>query len=360
VRIEYSPKRAGRRGRAKRATLAIVTTETRSFCVRATVAILLGSAVLLLPEVVNGRLNGIHIVAAPIWMAIDGWLLAMVLRWGERRGLSTARTLVVAYALVVVFGGLLTSMMVAIGLGNPAYGIRGPLGVLADGAENGVFILGVWGLFYVMPRAVRDARDRERERQELRREAERARIRAALEPHFVLNTLTAIAGLIGEDSETARELIGDLGDLLRDAVRLSERDLQSAADEVAWLQRYARVMEVRHGGLLAVEWHLDPAAAAMDVPVLVLQPLVENAIQHGALQRPGGGRVRVDLRMVARELRCTIEDDGPGIVDGLVRDDAHGLSLTRRRLAYAAPGAALVIDSAPTGTRAVVTIPGDR
>jgi two-component sensor histidine kinase len=335
-----------------------VTTEQRSFCARAIVAVALGSAVLLLSDLVNGRLQPITVVAAPIWVAIEGGLLAIALRWGERRRLSTARTLLVAYALVVVFGAVLTAGAVAMGLANPARGDRGAFGVLADGAQAGVLILGVWGLFYVMPRAVRDARDRERERQELRREAEHARIRAALEPHFVLNTLTAIGGLIGEDSETARELIGDLGDLLRDAVRLSERDLQSAADEVAWLQRYARVLEVRHRGLLAVELHLDPAAAAMELPVLVLQPLVENAIQHGALRRPGGGRVRVDLRRVARELRCTIEDDGPGMVDSLVRDEAHGMSLTRRRLACAAPGAGLVIATSPTGTRAVVTIPG--
>src|SRR6185295_3331487 len=85
------------------------------------------------------------------------------------------------------------------------------LGAAAKGAWMSMLILGVWSLFYVMPRAVRD----ERERQELRREAERVRIRAALEPHFVLNTLTAIGGLVGDDPETARELLGDLGDLLR-------------------------------------------------------------------------------------------------------------------------------------------------
>jgi hypothetical protein len=300
-----------------------------------------------------------EVVVALIWVTVDGWLLAVALRWGDRRALATAWTLVVGYASVVVFGAVWLEAVVATGIIHRQSGDPKTLyGTLADGAYSSILILGVWGLFYVMPRLVRDARDRERERQELLREAERSRVRAALEPHFVLNTLTAIGALVGDEPETARELIVDLGDLLRDVVRLSDRDRQSAGAEIAWLQRYARVLEARHRGHLAVELHLDPAAANVELPVLVLQPLVENAIQHGALQRPGGGHVRIDVRMVANELRCTIEDNGPGLSGDLVREGARGMSLTRRRLASLVPSASLAIDSAPTGTRAVVTIPG--
>jgi sensor histidine kinase YesM len=230
-------------------------------------------------------------------------------------------------------------------------------GQAANGAYVGIVMVGVWGLFMMMPQAIREARERERERAELRRDVERARVRSALEPHFVLNTLNAISGMIGDDPETARELVGDLGDLLRDVVRLSEQEMQPAASEVAWLQRYARILEARHPGQLTFEWAIDPDAAALGVPVLLLQPLLENAIYHGALRRPGGGRVRIELVREAGTLRCTIEDDGPGMTDPPAPSDRpHGLDLTRRRLACDAPGSTLVVDSAPTGTRAIVQL----
>jgi signal transduction histidine kinase len=315
------------------------------------VAIVLGAMLVLLPNLARGRITIVEVIAALIWVTVDGSLLVLALRWGQRRAVSIAWTLVAGYAAVVVFGAAWLALIVATGLvdeGNAASMTL--LGRLADGAYSSILILGVWGLFYVVPRVVRDARDRERERQELLREAERARVRAALEPHFVLNTLTAIGSLVADEPATARELLGDLGDLLRDVVRLSDRDRQSAADEVAWLQRYVRVLEARHRGKLAVEVLLDPAAADVQVPVLVLQPLVENAIQYG------GGRVRVELRAVGDTLRCTIEDNGPGIPDE-IRDGAQGMALTRRRLASVAPGASLEIASAPTGTRATLSFP---
>jgi signal transduction histidine kinase len=315
------------------------------------VAIVLGATLVMLPNVARGRITLVEVIAALIWVTVDGSLLVLALRWGQRRAVSIAWTLVAGYAAVVVFGAAWLALIVATGLVDESNAASMTLlGRLADGAYSSILILGVWGLFYVVPRVVRDARDRERERQELLREAERARVRAALEPHFVLNTLTAIGSLVADEPATARELLGDLGDLLRDVVRLSDRDRQSAADEVAWLQRYVRVLEARHRGKLAVEVLLDPAAADVQVPVLVLQPLVENAIQYG------GGRVRVELRAVGDTLRCTIEDNGPGIPDE-IRDGAQGMALTRRRLASVAPGASLEIASAPTGTRATLSFP---
>ena len=319
------------------------------------VAVVVGAIVVIAPSAAGGTLTLVEVIGATLWVAADGSLLALALRWGERRGIAIGWTLAAGYAAAVLFGALWMVGFVAAG-GVAASAQTWP-GIVADGAFSSLLILGVWGLLYVIPRVIRDVRDRERARQETLREAERARMRAALEPHFVLNTLAAIAGLVGDDPRMARELIGDLGDLLRDVVRLVDRDCQSAAEEVAWLQRYARVLEARHRGLLAIEVALEPDAAELQVPVLVLQPLVENAIQHGALQRPGGGRVRVDLRRVGSALRCTIEDDGPGISATALRDDAHGIALTRRRLASVTPSASLELAALPTGTRAVLTFP---
>jgi sensor histidine kinase YesM len=265
---------------------------------------------------------------------------------GTRRELSPLRTIALAYGLAAAAGaGLGVLWQATIGL--DAW--TGYASTAGNGAYAGMAMVGIWGMFMVTPRAIQ----RERERAAIQREAERARVRAALEPHFVLNTLNAIGGLIGDDPATARELVGDLGDLLRDVVELAEHERQPASAEIAWLQRYARILETRHAGRLAFEWVVDPAAAAHPVPVLLLQPLVENAIQHGALRRPGGGKVKVELRVISGALACIIEDDGPGRSPEQ-RDGARGLALPRRRLACDAPGSRLEIASAPTGTRATV------
>ena len=276
--------------------------------------------------------------------------LAAGFRIGERRRLGSFATIAVAYGLAAATGALLGVVWTA------PFSADTALRRAWNGAYLGSVMIGIWGMFMLMPQAVREAR----ERAQLQRDAERARIRSALEPHFVLNTLNAISGLVVDDPERARELVGDLGDLLRDVVRLSEEDVQPAEAELAWLQRYARIIEARHPGQVAFEWSIDPDAARLGVPVLLLQPLLENAIFHGALQRPGGGHVRIALSRRAGALRCTIEDDGPGVAPAPApaapRDRPHGLDLTRRRLACDPPGGTLVVESSPTGTRTVVEL----
>jgi signal transduction histidine kinase len=324
-------------------------------------------AFVLVPIALRGLADGTGIGASEaIFVALVVIVvpvtLTLGLRLGERRRLATWSTIALAYGLAALSGSLVAlgwQLLATLGWHDAFNADKTWLGQAANGAYFGIVMVGVWGMFMVMPQAVRDARERERARSDLRREAERARVRAALEPHFVLNTLNAISGLIGESPETARELVGDLGDLLRDVVRLSEQEVQPAASELAWLQRYARILEARHPGRLAFEWSLDPGAAGVRVPVLLLQPLLENAIQHGALRRPSGGRIRVDIRVAAGALRCTIEDDGPGMPatpPAHGGDRPHGLELTRRRLACDAPGSTLVVDATPTGTRATVQL----
>jgi len=333
----------------------------------ALIAIGLGSLLLLAPQLVNHVVFGdpapkpIDFVIMPVWVTLEAATLTFALRWGQRRRASTFITVTIAYVLAALCGAALNELyeLVARAVGfeaNP----RGLVDAMSAGLLNGMLVVGVWALFFITPRAVADARDRDREHQEQRRDIERARVRAAIEPHFVLNTLNAIGGLIGEDPERARDLIGDLGDLLRDAVRLSEHDTHTAAAEVAWLERYTRILEARHQGRLTFTWQVDPAAAALTLPVLLLQPLVENAIHHGALQRPGGGSVRVAIELAEGGLRCTVSDDGPGIEPGAPRAGAHGLDLTRRRLASAAPGGTFALASTAGGTRAVICLPEPR
>ncbi|MFN0251969.1 MAG: sensor histidine kinase [Kofleriaceae bacterium] len=338
----------------------------------AIVAFVWSALVLMTPDLfklARGEMvPGLDLLLVPPWVAFEVIVLLMVLRAGEYRRWSTITTLVLAYAATAALSAVsvttyaIASHEIAPLADSPracpdglaCWGTAAVIRVVIEGATAGLLIVGIWTLFYVLPAAL----DAARERSELRRELERAKVRATLEPHFVLNTLNAIGSLVGSDPARARELIGDLGELLRDTVRLAERDLHPTREEVAWLVRYTRILEARHQGRLEVEWNVDPVADMYMIPTLVLQPLIENAIHHGALGRAEGGTVKIAITVNAGSLRCTIRDDGPGIPADAPRVGARGLDLTRRRLACDAPGASLELVSDTCGTEAVVVVPG--
>lgn len=225
------------------------------------------------------------------------------------------------------------------------------------GFTNGLGHFGLWALAFALPVALEDAQIRSLEAEQLRVQAELARLRGHLEPHFLLNTLNAIAGLVTEDVKEARRLLSALGDLLRDALK-DEDEMQTLDAQLEWLKRYAQILEARHRGSLAFRWEIDPASSSVMVPRLLLQPLVENAVTHGALRRKGGGEVVIRTAPgEGASVVCTIEDNGPGI-PGPVRDGAFGLESVRRRLALRYPQrSSFTIDSTSAGTRSVVQVP---
>jgi signal transduction histidine kinase len=222
------------------------------------------------------------------------------------------------------------------------------------------FQAGLWTLAFVLPLAIDDARIRGLEAEQLRSAAELARLRANLEPHFLLNTLNAIAGLVTEDPREARRLIACLGDLLRDALR-DDTEMQRLDEQVAWLQRYAAILQARHGDAVKFEWDIAPEVRGALLPRLLLQPLVENAVKHGALVRREGGIVRVSAQIAGKPsgIVCTVEDNGPGPFDTEVRAGAFGLHAVRRRLELRYAGATLKLESSGEGTRSIVTLPRD-
>ncbi len=223
---------------------------------------------------------------------------------------------------------------------------------------DGDAVFGFWALCIELPRRISKGRRLEMERRALEQEAELARIRATLEPHFVLNTLHTISGLVVDEPRQARTLIADLGDLLRDSLEESQHQYRTVQQEVAWLTRFVRILESRHFGRLHVRWHLDPEVQEDVLPALLLQPLVENAVRHGALRKPEGGCVEVRITQgTGPSIKCVIEDDGPGFQTERMRAEGKGLDLVRRRLALEAPEAELVIHSEPGHTRVVVVLP---
>ncbi len=235
------------------------------------------------------------------------------------------------------------------------------------GLVLGTLHTGVWALAFVFPYVAEDARLRALEADKLRLEAEQlksaaelARLRSRLEPHFLLNTLNAIAGLVTEEPREARRLLACLGDLLRDSLHDGD-ELQPLEDEIAWLRRYAQILESRHAGTLCFNWEIANDAKRTLVPRLLLQPLVENAVKHGALRRRGGGVVTVRAKTIgtndSRKVICTVEDNGPGLPDTEPRVGAFGLRSVRRRLELKFPDAILRMESSTEGTRSIVELP---
>ena len=124
-------------------------------------------------------------------------------------------------------------------------------------------------------------------------------------------------------------------------------------------QTSSEILESRHAGTLSFVWEIEPSARRALLPRLLLQPLVENAVKHGALRRRGGGVVTVRAALDdTRRVICTVEDNGPGLPDVEPRQGAFGLHSVRRRLELKFPDAVLRMESSRSGTRSIVELPG--
>jgi hypothetical protein len=188
-------------------------------------------------------------------------------------------------------------------------------------------MIAAWAGMFQLPALLRMHEAREREFDTVRREAELLRLKAHLEPHFLLNTMNAIGGLVTEDPAHARELLGTLGELLRDATSIG--DEHTVRDEVAWLERYAAIHQARFPGLFSVEWQVEASVNDSKLPALVSQPLLENAISHGALG-VSEGKIVVRFARAGGRLVLEIRDNGRG--PGPRRSGGKGLAIVERRL----------------------------
>src|ERR1700679_1613950 len=137
-------------------------------------------------------------------------------------------------------------------------------------------------------------------------------LRSQMDPHFMFNTLNSIASLVYDQrGEKAVGMIVGLSELLRRASEDSHRAQVTLQEEVEYLQRYVDIQKIRFGDRLRVSIDIPDELLAMQVPSLLLQPLVENAIKHGVSKRRSGGAVRVAGMSRDGALRLTVYNDGP-------------------------------------------------
>ena len=168
-------------------------------------------------------------------------------------------------------------------------------------------------------------------RQELARLAAEAELRALqsqMNPHFLFNALNTVYGTIPREAADARKMVMNLAQIFRYFLQ-SDKVLAPLSHEMTIVRAYLEVEQSRLGSRLTVEMDVDDSALDAEIPVLSIQPLVENAIRHGVSQRTGAGYVRVEVRR-RRELRVRVRNS---VGDGVGEPGAGvGLANVRRRL----------------------------
>jgi signal transduction histidine kinase len=212
--------------------------------------------------------------------------------------------------------------------------------------------------FCVAWRASRARRERELRFVQLERDLGQARLAqltAQIEPHFIFNTLNAISNRMHEDVEAADRMIAALAVLMRVALSETGEARVRVIDDVVWLERYFELMRERFRGKLETHVSLDPAARNARIPRLLLQPLVENAFEHGLAS--GRGRVDVSIDVDGDRLRCVVADDGRGLAPGYT--PGVGLANVRHRLELLHPGQHRfsIAAGAVAGTRIEIELP---
>lgn len=214
-------------------------------------------------------------------------------------------------------------------------------GILAVSVPD--FFLSYWfGLLLVFgARTYLDLRDHKLRLARLEGETVRARLQALrmqLHPHFLFNTLHSVSGLIDSRPAVARQIIVRLGDLLRRTLRDGGSDLVPLAREIDFVRNYLEIQQLRFPDRLRFSISIEPAVHDAMVPGLILQPLAENAVLHGASEEDERVQVTIEARQIidssqlTRWLELNVHNTGNAHAEG-VGSGAHiGIGNTRERL----------------------------
>lgn len=165
-------------------------------------------------------------------------------------------------------------------------------------------------------------------------QAQLAALKMQIQPHFLFNTLNSIAALLHRDVELADKMIARLSDFLRLTLNSSETSVVTLEQELVFLKTYLEIEKIRFQDKLVVEMMIEQNTLDAQVPNLILQPLIENAVRHGVARQTSVGRLQIHARREANRLLIKIEDNGPGLNENRRRNSGSGVGLanTRARL----------------------------
>ena len=170
---------------------------------------------------------------------------------------------------------------------------------------------------------------------ELEKHLAEARLQALLrqlKPHFLFNTLNGIASLMHSDVDAADRMLVRLGELLRLTMSHPGQPLTRLRDEIAFIEKYLEIERIRFRDRLSVSYDFEPAALEAEVPSLILQPLVENAIRHGIEPHARSGHLELSARRTPEFIELIVRDNGAGQPPGGFTRVGIGIGNTRARL----------------------------
>jgi signal transduction histidine kinase len=191
-------------------------------------------------------------------------------------------------------------------------------------------------------------------------EAQLDTLKQQLHPHFLFNTINAITVLMRKgEAAAAIRMLGGLSDLLRRSLTSLKVGVVSLAEELDFISRYLEIETTRFPDRLRVTMEIADDAKRAALPSMLLQPIVENAIEHGIAPKVDGGRISITAVKLGDRLRIEVRDDGVGLDKSERAGHGVGVSNVRKRLEQMYPGShrfTLEPDS-PSGALAVIELP---
>lgn len=309
----------------------------------------------------EGTGNLASLLLFPIALYAERWWPLDRGRWRRTWPLHVAAYVVYSVAHTTVIASLRAVLFPALGQGPYDYGLM-RMRYVMESAQD-FFSYATFVGILALIRAQQSLRAKERRTAALERDAANARLEALslrLQPHFLFNALNTIASTAYQDPVATDELIGRLGDLLRQSLRTTDRQELPLREEIALLDAYRAFVDARFGDRIHITVQVDPAAEECAVPAFLLQPLVENAVRHGTTLEFAVTNIHISARRAGGQLAIVIENDAPGAVYDPERLGT-GLGTTRDRLALLyGSRAALDVDADGTVFRVSVRIPATR
>lgn len=277
------------------------------------------------------------------WALATPWIIGLARRYPFIRG-TTLRTVAVHVAAFATIGAVAEGWTATLQVLFNPWGNRQPPGFWDSWSTTLLYHVLIFLIAYALILTVTylvDSRDNvarqmtetARLNEELSR-AQLAALRRQIEPHFMFNALNSIAGLVRDHrNDAAVSMIVGLSEFLRRATENSHRAQVTLAEEVEYLQRYLDIQKLRFGERLRVSVDIPADLLDAQVPSLLLQPLVENAIKHGIATRVVGGNVRVTGALTDGNLCLSVYNDGPSFpADWQTSGAGVGLANLRTRL----------------------------
>ncbi len=267
------------------------------------------------------------------------------------------------YAAVSTLGAYLGYFLAASFLGADIWQFFSPELLLSVTVTSLIISLIIGAIYFWRERSLLAEMSLERERLRvatIEREATLANLRtlqAQIEPHFLFNTLANVVSLIHPEPDTAKRMLESFIEYLRASLDVSRQASITLEKEFELMRHYLSLLQIRMGGRLKVTIDLPQELAGQELPPMLIQPLVENAIRHGLEPNMDGGAIALSARRDATHLRIVVANTGLGFSGA--KSSGIGLHNVKERLAalYGSDGSLEIEENAPSGTRVIIKIP---